>query len=86
MEKKNNAVCNYDFTLWNKESLIECSAVSAELNKIAKKWCFQLEDAGSGHHYQGRFSLKVKKRLGEFALLNSHLTKTSSANSENAAA
>ena len=74
---KNNAVCNYDFTLWDKDDKIEVGRLKSDLDRIAKKWCFQAEDAGSGRHYQGRMSLKVKKRIGEFALMGAHLSKTS---------
>jgi len=81
--KKNNAVCNWDFTLWDKECLIEVASLRCHLDRIAKKWCFQAEDAGSGRHYQGRLSLKVKKRLGEFALMGAHLSKTSDENQSN---
>lgn len=77
---KENAVCNYDFTLWNKEDKIDVDTLKSELNRISKKWCFQLEDAGSGGHYQGRMSLKVKKRIGEFSLMGAHLSKTSTEN------
>jgi len=80
---KNNAVCNYDFTLWDKENLIEVASLRCHLNEVAKKWCFQKEDAGSGTHYQGRFSLKVKKRIGEFDLMGAHLSKTSNENMNN---
>lgn len=79
----NNAVCNYDFTLWNKEKQWDIIEVKEKLNLIAKKWCFQLEDAGSGEHYQGRFSLKVKKRIGEFSFFSAHLSKTSKENQGN---
>jgi len=80
---RNNAVCNYDFTLWDKGGGISPPSVKAELNKISKKWCFQLEDAGSGKHYQGRFSLKIKKRISEFSLLSAHLSVTSKENIDN---
>lgn len=77
---KNNAVCNYDFTLWGDEPAL---VVRARLNEIAKKWCFQQEDAGSGPHFQGRMSLKTKKRIGEFVFFHAHLSKTSNENRDN---
>lgn len=85
---KNNAVCNYDFTLWAKENggnsePVTENCLRSHLSQIAKKWCFQAEDAGSGKHYQGRISLKVKKRIGEFSLLGAHLSKTSKENMDN---
>jgi len=80
---KNNAVCNYDFTLWNKKEEFKVDEVKAHLKEIAKKWCFQAEDAGSGKHYQGRFSLKVKKRIGEFDFFSAHLSQTSKLNIDN---
>jgi len=80
---KNNAACNYDFTIWNKEEEIDYSEIKNKLNEIAKKWCFQLEDAGSGRHYQGRMSLKIKKRIGEFSFFGAHLSLTSTANKNN---
>ena len=81
--RKNNAVCNYDFTLWDKDKLLEVGRIKTDLDAIAKKWCFQGEDAGSGLHYQGRFSLKVKKRISEFTFLHAHLSKTSTENMDN---
>lgn len=80
---KNNSVCNYDFTIWDKDGILEMPTIKERLRVLAKKWCFQLEDAGSGLHYQGRMSLKVKKRIGEFALFGAHLSVTSSANMGN---
>jgi len=86
--KKNNSSCNYDFTLWAKDhkgspAPVTVSTLRDRLGLIAKKWTFQLEDAGSGEHYQGRFSLKIKKRIGEFDLFNAHLSRTSCENMNN---
>lgn len=78
-----NACINWDFTLWNKNNEIAHQELYDELAKIARKWTFQTEDAGSGEHYQGRMKLKVKKRLGEFSLFGAHLSRTSAANQNN---
>lgn len=56
------AVARWDFTIWNKDAEIESSEVKEWLDGFSKRWCFQAEDAGSGKHYQGRISLKVKSR------------------------
>ncbi|AXH75489.1 MAG: replication-associated protein [Circoviridae sp.] len=60
-----NASCVYDFTLSCKmeDSVID---IKKWLNMMCKKWAFQKEEGDSGYlHFQGRFSLKVKKRLVE---------------------
>lgn len=45
-------------------------AVRTVLNDFAKKWAFQLERGDSGNlHWQGRMSLKKKRREGEIAPL-----------------
>lgn len=80
---KINAMCNYDFTLWDKLEKLDVITIRDLLRDISKKYCFQLEDAGSGLHYQGRFSLKVKKRINEVKFLSAHLSPTSVANCEN---
>lgn len=56
------AVARWDFTIWNKEELISKDNIVEFIKEFSKKWCFQEEDAGSGKHYQGRISLKVKSR------------------------
>lgn len=80
---KNNPVYNYDFTLWDKECAFKHDAIASRLKALAKRWCFQKEDAGSGIHYQGRFSLKVKKRINEVSLFSAHLSQTSRVNADN---
>lgn len=81
--KKNNSVCNYDFTLWNKDKKLDPDEIKVQLRSIAKKWTFQGEDAGSGLHFQGRMSLKVKKRISEISFFGAHLSPTSTANMGN---
>lgn len=79
-----NAVCTYDFTAKGESNLGE---VKNLLSLHAKKWVFQLEEGESGYkHYQGRLSLKVKKRLNEIIKLfntNWHFSITSSDNRDN---
>lgn len=87
----NNAVCTFDFTLaetFTDGKIMTSDEIKGWLDKVAKKWCFQLETGKDGYrHFQGRLSLKVKKRLGTFvdekpwpAL---HLSITSNANRDN---
>jgi len=78
-------VCTYDFTAsCEKYTKGEIEDV---LKEHCKKWCFQQETGDGGfQHFQGRFSLKVKKRLCEAVKLmglNWHLSATSSANRDN---
>lgn len=56
--------CGWDFTIAALESN-ELKDVKDYLNRIAKKWVFQLEcgEESGYYHYQGRMSLKVKQRL-----------------------
>lgn len=77
-----NPCCVYDFTLPYKYRI---ESVKNWLNKISKKWCFQLERGESGYyHYQGRFSLKVKSRLNNvYNPGKAHLSITSNENSGN---
>lgn len=80
-----NACCTYDFTAsgknWNKES------IKTVLKAHTKSWCFQEEKGETGYvHFQGRFSLKIKKRLSECAKLlktDWHLSITSEENRNN---
>lgn len=84
-----NACCVYDFTSFDE---LEAYQVRTILSDICKKYCFQQEmgEATKRLHFQGRFSLKIKKRLGEVAkilhdkgLVKTHLTITSTANRDN---
>lgn len=60
-----NAVCTYDFTISCKK-VGDYRNVRDYLILIGKKWAFQEETGSSGYlHFQGRVSLKVKKRLNE---------------------
>lgn len=80
-----NAVCVYDFTL--NENAITFDDLKTILKTNCKKWCFQVEEGATGYiHYQGRFSLKVKKRLSTCKKLfpnEIHLSPTSAENSGN---
>lgn len=80
-----NAICNYDFTA-SKQHWDE-TKIKVVLKEHCKAWCFQEEKGESGYeHYQGRFSLKVKKRLNEcIKLLNTNwnLSPTSNTNKDN---
>jgi len=59
-----NACCVYDFTLFDK---INVGDIREHLKKHCKKYCFQLErgEETEKEHFQGRFSLKIKKRKTE---------------------
>lgn len=80
-----NACCTYDFTAsgdeWSEDS------IKKVLKANCKCWCFQFERGETGYqHYQGRFSLKIKKRLTECVKLlgtNWHLSVTSEENRNN---
>lgn len=80
-----NACCVYDFTIG--ADFTDQIALKKILNKNCKKWTFQLEEGETGYvHYQGRFSLKVKKRLTTAVKLfpkEIHLSVTSKENSNN---
>lgn len=81
-----NAVCVYDFTVG--ADVTTHTDLIKILRKISKKFCFQLEEGESGYrHYQGRFSLKVKKRLKAaidlVGIPQAHLSITSKENRTN---
>lgn len=84
----NHACCTYDFTLFDD---ISTQNVRVTLKKIAKKYCFQLEKGSetNRNHFQGRLSLKLKKRQSELIkLLQSdwskfHISITSNENRDN---
>lgn len=63
-ESQQSACCSYDFTLFDETSEQEIRKL---LNEITKKYCFQLEkgEETGKLHFQGRFSLKIKKRKSE---------------------
>ncbi|AXH76322.1 MAG: replication protein [Circoviridae sp.] len=79
-----NAVCGYDFTISCK-ICDDKDKVIRYLNKVAKKWTFQQEKGANGYlHFQGRLSLKVKKRLTEIKTeFPIHFSITSSYNAGN---
>lgn len=56
--------CGYDFTLFDE---ISSNEVRKTLSTLTKKYAFQLEkgEETGKLHYQGRFSLKIKKRKNE---------------------
>lgn len=68
--KKNvtNACCVYDFTLFDDISTMD---VRQSLKDLCKKYCFQKEQGSESGtiHYQGRISLKIKKRQNELIKL-----------------
>lgn len=81
-----SAVCVWDFTL--KEDAISRDNLLKKIKEHCKKWCFQLEEGESGYrHYQGRISLKMKKRLNEitkaFDVKEIHWSQTTTENSNN---
>lgn len=79
-----SACCVWDFTCFQTETRED---LTKNLRKECKQWCFQLEKAPTtgALHFQGRFSLKVKKRLTGVTKLfpNCHLSVTSTANRDN---
>lgn len=82
-----NQVYCFDFTLSREAATVE--QLSTKLKNLCKKWVFQLErgDQTGYEHYQGRISLKTKKRLhtlkNELALPSIHLSITSGNNRNN---
>jgi hypothetical protein len=78
-----SACCVYDFTSFETDHTI----IMKWCKKYTKKWCFQQEECpSSGNlHFQGRISLKLKKRLTEICKdnLKFHFTITSKENREN---
>lgn len=87
-KKQSTQCCGYDFTLYDDISEKE---VRDFLNSHCKKYCFQLEkgEASGKLHWQGRCSLKLKKRepeaikLFQKAWQSFHLSRTSSENKNN---
>lgn len=79
-----NAVCCMDFTFHCEEEE-KWTEIKEWLLKNCKKWSFQWEQGAQGSkHFQGRFSLKVKKRVNTVgAPFNWHLSITSKENSTN---
>lgn len=85
MTKRESATCVWDFTVPKEIEYIELAKL---LDKHCKKWCFQLESGETTEyeHYQGRFSLKLKKRLKQLKEIfgnKYHFSITSNSNREN---
>jgi hypothetical protein len=82
-----NPICVWDFTIGSK--YIEFNNLTKILDKHCKKWCFQLEKGKETNfeHFQGRFSLDKKRRIGSckklFNCPEIHLSPTSKANMNN---
>lgn len=86
-----NQVCTWDFTLKFEDEITPVARLNDFLKTHCKKWAYQLEESEGGYvHYQGRFSLKLKDRLG--GVRNKwvmagwpavHLSITSNANRDN---
>lgn len=78
-----SACCNYDFTSYESDH----TKVLVWLKKYCKKYSFQQEECPStgNLHYQGRFSLKLKKRKTEIKKddLQFHFSITSNENKDN---
>lgn len=83
----NSACCVWDFTIG--EKYVDKEALITTLKKHCKKWSFQLEQGEeSGYtHYQGRISLKMKKRKPElikaFEIKEASYRPTSNENKDN---
>lgn len=69
----NNPCSVFDFTA--SADLIQFEHLKNFLNNYAKKWCFQKEKGKDTDyiHWQGRLSLKVRKRFSEMKNLNKEL-------------
>jgi hypothetical protein len=87
-----NAICVYDITVatLDEEGKEICSRKDFKkwLEDNCKKWCFQLEVSETGYrHFQGRFSLGIKKRMetliNGFPWKKVHFSPTSNENRDN---
>lgn len=85
-----NPVATFDFTLPESKNFVD--DIISWCRQWCKKWCFQLEMGENKHylHFQGRISLKYKKRklqlakeLKEDGRLTGHISETSSINRRN---
>lgn len=78
-----NPITTYDFTVG--AQYVELEQVLAYCKEFCKKFCFQLEKGESGYvHYQGRISLKVKRRQPPtFPTDKVHWSVTSTENRDN---
>ena len=79
-----SAIAVMDFSYGCKEDT-EYKAIRSWLISNCKKWCFQYEEGDTGYlHYQGRFSLKKKRRIQELkAPFAWHCMPTSDKNKNN---
>lgn len=89
--KEESPCCVFDFTMKVTDDL-SVAKIRSVLNNMCKKYCFQIEkgDKTDYLHYQGRFSLKEKKRLSNVITMlkkmeweGFHLSVTSKANRDN---
>lgn len=66
--KQSNACCTFDFTLFDDKNVYEVRNI---LKEISKRYTFQKEKGEKTErlHFQGRFSLKIRKREPELAKL-----------------
>lgn len=88
--KKNENACKvYDFTLFDD---IDKNMIKKSLESLCRKFCFQKEkgEETGKIHFQGRFTLKIKKRKSEIIKLlqeeswkKFHISITSSNNQKN---
>lgn len=82
-----SAICVYDFT--SHEQSASQPAIKSWLKEYAKAWCFQLEkgEETGKEHFQGRFSLKVAKRINQVIEMTKelkfHISPTSKSNHGN---
>ncbi len=79
-------VAVWDFTLSEEKWDGSYVDLAVKIDKMAKKWTFQLEQGETGYkHFQGRISLKTKARLNGVRMIlpNAHWSKTSNANKNN---
>lgn len=87
-KKQQSPCCVYDFTLFDNKNH---HLIRKQLSEVSKKYCFQLEqgEKTGTKHYQGRMSLKHKKRINDVIEMMKqywdkyHISITSSANRDN---
>lgn len=80
-----NACCTYDFTFFPKEEKDDHEWIITTLKNHCKSWSFQKEKGTETQkeHYQGRFSLKTKKRIANIPFTLGHYSITSKENRTN---
>lgn len=84
MVKQKNACCVYDFTTFDGHD-VSFDEIKEQLNEWCKSWCFQQEKCSkTGRiHYQGRFSLKLKRYITTIEMNIGSYKLTSKANQGN---